>query len=81
MRILVRPMVEQLDSVGKRIVGRWRMMVGIRAALDERFGGRFGHNEALGSESCIGATHEVSSFSRLYYILGWDEYSDTSLHG
>ena len=73
VRTLVRHLIEQIAPVGERIVGGWRTAVGVRPALCERFGGRFGHGEALGGEFGIGATHQVFSFGRLYFVFGMDE--------
>ena len=72
VRTLVRPLIEEIAPVGERIVGRWRAAAGVGPALDEGFGGRFGHGEALGGEFGIGAIHEVFTFRRLYFVFGID---------
>ena len=64
MQIPVRLFNEEVAPVGERIVDEWRTAAGVRTALDERFGGRFGHVEALDGEFGIGATHELLSFWR-----------------
>ena len=72
VRTLVRLLVEQIAPVGEWIVGGWRTAVGVRPALGERFGGRFGHGETFGGEFGIGAIHQVFSFRRLYFVFGID---------
>ena len=72
VRTLARLFIEEIAPVGERIIGGWSTAAGVRIALGERFGGRFGHGEALRGEFRIGAIHEVFSFSRLYFVFGMD---------
>ena len=66
LRTLVLLLNEEIAPVGKRIVGRWSTVAGVRIALGERFGGQFGNNEALRGILRMGVIHQVSSFSRSY---------------
>ena len=69
---LVRLLVEQMAPIRERVVGGRRAVAGVRPALGQRSGSRFGHGEAFGGEFGIGAVHEVFSLRGLYLVFGMD---------